>query len=67
MSDLIMGSLKIIKYVLHIGWASDLTFRLRTNKCNTCVFRASKWCMDCGCYLPAKKRLKSEKCPRTKW
>ena len=43
--------------------------RIRT--CRTCEhnywIKRTLWCSICKCYIPAKARVKDEKCPKSKW
>lgn len=41
----------------------------RYNICQTCPFFNAKLfvCDDCGCFLPAKTKLKEATCPQGKW
>jgi hypothetical protein len=40
----------------------------RMNVCNKCPFKSKKnTCKKCGCFLPAKTKVKLEKCPINKW
>ncbi|MFQ5769758.1 MAG: hypothetical protein ACE5HX_04425 [bacterium] len=37
-------------------------------KCNKSYWLdRSLWCSICKCYIPAKARVKEEKCPKNKW
>jgi len=42
------------------------------NRMNTCIscpsfIELTKQCKKCGCYMPAKTRLKKATCPMNKW
>lgn len=41
----------------------------RLDICHSCdaYFKFTKQCKKCGCFLPAKVRLKSSRCPLKKW
>lgn len=45
----------------------------RIKICRTCEFNRwrnnnrSLWCKLCGCFVPAKARVKDEKCPKGFW
>jgi len=53
-----------------IGKNKDLC-ETRTAICKSCSIHHKNWCIKkrggCGCYLPAKTKVKSEKCPIDKW
>ncbi len=53
-----------------IGKNKDLSsYRMRI--CQACNIHHNNWCITkrggCGCYLPAKTKVKEEKCPINKW
>lgn len=39
----------------------------RAEICNKCKFRETGLCKKCGCFLEAKIRIPSAKCPIGKW
>lgn len=39
----------------------------RANICAGCVFNVCNVCSKCGCYLPAKTKCESCKCPIFSW
>lgn len=43
----------------------------RIRICRTCKgnywLKRTLWCSICKCYIPAKARVKNEKCPKNKW
>jgi hypothetical protein len=45
----------------------------RIKICRTCEFNDWRnnnkrlWCGECGCFVPAKARVKDEKCPKGFW
>lgn len=39
----------------------------RMNICNSCEARKGNFCSVCGCYLPAKTKLKKSECPMELW
>lgn len=47
--------------------ASKELIQTRMAKCNSCEFRYSDRCSECGCVLAYKVGLQAEKCPRGKW
>jgi hypothetical protein len=68
--------MKKLKNILH-GWWLFITSDKATNKmaaergevCHTCPFRIRgiDTCSECGCFLPAKRRVKDEDCPHNFW
>ena len=52
----------MIKNII-IGWYRYLKgytskeVRRRNKICSTCEFKNHKFCMKCGCFLPAKQRV----------
>lgn len=46
-----------------------MTAEERMSVCEKCEFFNSylKTCRKCGCFLPAKIKIKSSTCPLTKW
>ena len=48
---------------------SDEIVEARLDICTTCDRYAaeSKRCLDCGCYVRFKTRLRSQHCPQGKW
>lgn len=39
----------------------------RITTCNQCEFNKAKFCSLCGCFTPAKVKVKEEFCPENKW
>jgi hypothetical protein len=41
----------------------------RYAECLRCdrLFRPTRQCKECGCFMPLKVRVKGEKCPMGKW
>lgn len=39
----------------------------RESVCESCPFLNGQMCNDCGCLLPAKRRMRLEQCPVGKW
>ena len=43
----------------------------RIRACRNCDdnywIKKTLWCSICKCYIPAKARVESEKCPKNKW
>jgi hypothetical protein len=43
----------------------------RIETCKSCEFNywilQALWCSVCKCFIPAKARVKDEKCPKGKW
>jgi hypothetical protein len=39
----------------------------RMEICNGCEFLKLKFCKQCGCFMPAKTKLKDAECPIKKW
>lgn len=58
---------------IFIGWYRFLfnkqsrESRRRMKICKRCEFNDHNWCMKCGCFLPAKTKVESEKCHENKW
>lgn len=46
----------------------DLT-KSRLDICNSCenLYQPTKSCKKCGCFVIAKTKLKTQKCPINKW
>jgi hypothetical protein len=72
----IKENLKLLKEIT-TGWKNllfhDKEFEpiaeKRMYECLSCIKlnRDTKKCKMCGCYMPAKVRSKSSKCPLNKW
>jgi hypothetical protein len=71
--------MKLLKSIRNIvkGWwllmvdtpASWILNAKRKKHCQVCPLR-NKYlnvCNDCGCFLPAKRRVEEEQCPQGKW
>lgn len=43
------------------------TIKARMDICGACEFFANQRCTKCGCFMEAKSRLMSLKCPIGKW
>ena len=39
----------------------------RMNICKACPDLKANFCMNCGCYMPLKSRIKGSTCPKGKW
>jgi hypothetical protein len=39
----------------------------RLNVCSSCEFMSENRCLKCGCFIKAKARLATSKCPIDKW
>jgi len=39
----------------------------RLSICNSCEFMSGNRCLKCGCFLQAKARLATSRCPEDKW
>jgi hypothetical protein len=39
----------------------------RLSICNSCEFMFENRCLKCGCFLQAKARLATSRCPEGKW
>ena len=64
---LIFGGAKLLKSELGIDAATDDEMSKRRSLCESCPKMDFGVCTDCGCFLAAKVKLKSEKCPEGKW
>jgi len=64
---LITGSVKLLKSELGIDGTSTDELEMRKKICLGCEFYDFGVCTDCGCFLSAKVRLKSESCPKGRW
>ena len=54
----------------HIIWRDPEIEKLakqRAEICSNCGRSKMNFCKECGCYIHAKVRSKSEKCPIMKW
>lgn len=68
--------MKILKHIIH-GWWLLLTSNKEANKlaserskaCDGCGLKNNvlNICNDCGCFLPAKQRVKDAQCPIDNW
>lgn len=58
LKDLFTGNLEFVD-------ASTKTDRLTI--CQSCEARDNNFCTVCGCYLPAKTKLKKSECPMELW
>lgn len=71
MSVSFMQKLRSVWTALRGGlrFADKKTIDGRKNLCYNCEIRNEKLntCTACGCFIPAKIRLKDEQCPLEKW
>lgn len=68
--------IKKVKFIL-LGWWLHITSDkktqtmsdIRSKVCDHCQFKDKKLntCTDCGCFLPAKTRVKEAECPKGFW
>jgi len=65
--DKAKGAVKLAKAELGVDDVSLEVLTERRTICNTCDKNDFGRCQECGCYLWAKTRLKSEKCPIGSW
>lgn len=56
--DLLTGNLQFV---------DSQTKNQRMDICNSCEARKLNFCSVCGCYLPAKTKLKKSECPMELW
>ena len=61
------GAVKLAKAELGVDDVSLDVLQARREACSSCEHNDFGRCSDCGCYLWAKTKLKSEKCPIGKW
>ena len=61
------GAVKLAKAELGVDDVSLDVLQTRREICSSCEHNDFGRCSDCGCYLWAKTKLKSEKCPVGKW
>jgi len=47
--------------------AEDDVAQSRQAVCDTCPFRVDEQCGICTCFIDAKVRINTEKCPKRKW
>jgi hypothetical protein len=71
--------MKILIAIKHIFWGwwlllssnakADHLNSKRLPHCQSCPIRNKflNVCNDCGCFLPAKRRVQDEACPQGKW
>ena len=59
----------LFKYILFGNKVSVETYKERLDLCDDCPYenRKKMVCGKCGCYLTAKLRMSTEKCPEGKW
>jgi hypothetical protein len=41
--------------------------KIRMDICKACPDLKLNFCVNCGCYMPLKSRLRGSKCPKDKW
>lgn len=61
------GAIKLGKAELGIDDVSLDVLQMRRSECQKCDKNEIGRCLECGCYLWAKTKLKREKCPIGKW
>jgi hypothetical protein len=76
MSSKVSCCIKRVKNIAS-GWAQLLLIKphkiakVRLIVCRNCKSNRwggrRMWCKECGCYIPAKVRVKDEVCPLKKW
>lgn len=49
------------------NFATKETAKQRFTICGKCEMRDNNRCTICGCYLPAKVKLKNSECPAGEW
>ena len=64
---LIAGGAKLLKSELGVDAADADTISRRRALCEVCPAYDFGVCNDCGCFLAAKVKLKSEVCPKKRW
>ena len=58
----------IIRGYWFLLWGmNDELSRTRVAKCMKCDLLKRWFCKNCGCFIPAKTRVKDESCPLGKW
>ena len=67
LKEIVKGGAKLLKSELGLDRASEETIASRRSICEGCPQFDFGVCNSCGCYLAAKVRLTSEKCPEGKW
>lgn len=63
----ITGAAKLAQAHLGLNAATDAMVAERTSICLSCPMNDLGRCKACGCYLWAKVRTNTEKCPSGKW
>ena len=68
MIKLLKKCINIIKGYWFLSWGmNDKLSRERMSKCLECDLLKRWFCKDCGCFVPAKTRVKGESCSQGKW
>lgn len=63
---------KVVRNII-VGWYNYLKGNInaltihRRRICSKCPSNKKKWCLECGCFIPAKTLVKDEKCKLNKW
>ena len=61
------GAVGVAKSSLGVGLTSRETRRVRRAICDECNKKKGGFCVECGCNIVLKTRLKREKCELMKW
>jgi hypothetical protein len=67
LKKLLRGSVRLLQAELGLDAADEATITKRRELCLNCDQYDFGVCQDCGCFLAAKVKLKSEQCPQDKW
>jgi len=54
----------------NVAWPSEAVEKMAEHRaivCSQCPFNIKNRCSKCGCYLVAKLRSSTSKCPAKKW
>ena len=54
-------------YLYHFLGINTKLSNERKEFCNNCSFNINNKCSACGCWIDAKTRLKTQKCPKNIW
>lgn len=66
--ELIRKCRNIVKGYWFLLWGmNDKLSRTRIIKCLECDLLKRWFCKSCGCFIPAKSRVKDADCPLKKW
>lgn len=69
LSNMSYNMLNVIKDLLtgKLEYVDAPTKTDRMTICHSCEARKNNFCTVCGCYLPAKTKLKKSECPMELW